>query len=80
MIAGSFFRVIWYACHTWWYQRVFFTLGACSVGRSCRGPWARSLPTDRTCSGRQRASRLAASWRDVVGSPRCASASGIGRP
>ena len=25
--AGSFFRVIWYACHTWWYQRVFFTLG-----------------------------------------------------
>src|SRR4051794_31537983 len=22
--AGSFLRVIWYACHTWWYQRVFF--------------------------------------------------------
>ena len=31
--AGSFLRVIWYACHTWWYQRVFLTLaGRCSGG------------------------------------------------
>jgi hypothetical protein len=25
--AGSVLRVIVYACHTWWYHRVFFTLG-----------------------------------------------------
>ncbi|GEL48145.1 hypothetical protein CHO01_32610 [Cellulomonas hominis] len=25
MTAGSCWRVIWYACQTWWYHRVFFT-------------------------------------------------------
>src|SRR3954467_15441122 len=85
--AGSFLRVIVYACHTWWYQRVFFGVAGAFAslllramvasllawgGRPHANGGRPGMPT-----GGQRASRLAASWRAVVGSPRCASAAGI---
>ena len=75
MIAGSVFRVIWKTCHSWWYQRCFLTGAAAEELSRAMG---RKSTDANACSGRQRASRLAASWRDVVGSPRWASASGIG--